>query len=483
MQKLTTCRTGADCSSDAPPCFLRSEKGSALVGAVAFSIILFIASLGYLQVVASSRNNETTAYWDDRAFTAAESGLNLGVRWLSQQEPSGVQQTPFSMFNSPLQVYADNFGGIPVSVAIFFSGDNAEITSTATSGMLTYKKQLSRRMTHSGLYGVYLENIWQFNGNTNGIRKLTWDGPTHFNSPIMVGNPGTGNNPVFKGRVTLYNYIPNTFTKVNGGFGTGHFDNDYNWGVDDDPSNAFWTPATLDEVFLSTYNPHADRVASFLDQSTAISLSLNPADSSLTFGVDPNGSPFYQYSDGAGVSQKVNYSGNQLLRIVNKGVSVSGTVKGQVTVYTDPGYRIYVPGNLVYDGFQPSWLPIGGPQNTAEIETFVNNSSTILGLYSGADIRVAEGTPYVTAQLFAVNTNQTVTFDNDQSQQTQFTLFGSLAANHFWDIDQGNQQATFNHVWDSRPLSAPGLGFKRFNENNEVVFNLRNGTWSESNFK
>jgi hypothetical protein len=64
---------------------LTDSSGSALVGAVAFAAILLIASLGYLQVVASSANHEFESFRDEKAFLAAESGLQRGIGWIQKQ--------------------------------------------------------------------------------------------------------------------------------------------------------------------------------------------------------------------------------------------------------------------------------------------------------------------------------------------------------------------------------------------------------------
>jgi hypothetical protein len=463
---------------------VRPEQGSALVGAVAFSIILFIASLGYLQVVASSRNYETTGFWDDKAFTAAESGLLLGARWLSQQEPSNNEQYPFSGITpNPRDVYAVTFDGIPVSVSIAFSHDTAKIQSTATTGMLTYSKRLVRTMVAlpltAGGYGVYLDDAWNLGGNTDGIRKLNWDGPAHFNTAIKLGNPGVGNEVHFNDRVSLFNIDPTrappepvynpTYDSM------GHFGNDYRSGVTG--GSGRW-----DSIFQRTYNPNADRIGTYLNTSDSTNISLNAGDSSLTFGVN-NGNPFYQYKNGAGTITPVSYDPaiDLKIHIVNKGVSVSGIVKGKVTVYTDLGNDIYLPGNLMYADFSVSSF------SSNDLSTnygFGMTSQNIIGLYSGGDLVVAKGTHYITALLFAVNKpNGTLLFKDDRQQQTTFNLFGSLAVKNFWDPPQGNNQATFIPRWDHRASSAPGLGFKRELDDGSFALSLNPGAWTERNFK
>jgi hypothetical protein len=358
--------------------------------------------------------------------------------------------------------------------------------------MLTYKKQLTRKVLAislpAGSYGVYLNNAWSFSGNTKGIRKMVWDGPAHFNTALNLGNQqGPGNQNAFQDKVTLFNISTVTNQPVQHPtyIANGHFGNDYRYGVEVDASDN--NPWNGDDVFLSTYNPNASKIIAELDATNKVDLTVNSSDSSLTFGVDAGG-PYYQFRNSAGSIQKVSYnpSNEMKLRIANKGVSVSGTMQGKVTVYTDPGYNINVSGNLVYADFSPSWLPSdnNGVPNNAAIDNFVETSQNILGLFSGNDLTITEGSICVTAVMFAVNSqSSTMSFQVDKSNQTILTLFGTLAANGFWDSKQGNDQATFNHTWDSRALTAPGLGFSRMDGNDTYLITFLSSSWSETNFK
>ncbi|MBN2037670.1 MAG: hypothetical protein JW768_13095 [Chitinispirillaceae bacterium] len=453
------------------------------MGAVAFSIILFIASLGYLQVVASSSNSETTGFWDDKAFAAAESGLLMGMKWLSQQKRANDKQNPFSLIiPNPRAVYSETFGNIPVSVSIEYSNDTAVITSIATTGELTYNKQIVRAVIAepipSGSYGVYLDNAWELGGNTNGIRKMTWDGPAHFNTALQLGNPGGGNEAQFLDKVTLFNINPvtNNPVYIPTNDSAGHFGNDYRWGVDGGSGN--W-----DDEFQKTYDPNADKIVTTLDANGSVPLTLNDADNSLTFGVNA-GTPFYTYissTTGNPVTETYDPNSDLKLHIVDKEVSVSGIVKGKVTVYTDPGKNIYINNDLTYHDFSTASF---SNTDLATNHGYGMSSANVLGLYSGADFIVSEGTHNITALLFAVNQDiNTLVFQEDQQNKTQFNLFGTLAVKGFWDSKQGNDQADFNQLWDRRGISAPGLEFEKVDDNNDLVFNLLPGTWTESNYK
>ena len=81
-----------------------NTAGSALIGAIAISILMAIAGIGFLQVTSSGLNNDTAALEDLKALCAAESGANMGVRWLCSYTafPSTTAGTVLTPFNNPI---------------------------------------------------------------------------------------------------------------------------------------------------------------------------------------------------------------------------------------------------------------------------------------------------------------------------------------------------------------------------------------------
>jgi hypothetical protein len=200
----------------------------------------------------------------------------------------------------------------------------------------------------------------------------------------------------------------------------------------------------------------------------------------VTLGLNA-GVPYFRYRNNAGNLTTVNYDPNTevKLHIVNKGVAVSGSVTGRVLIYTDPGKDIYLPGNLTYADFSTTSFSNPDPATNSG---YGMNSSNVMGLYSGANVVVAEGTHYVTAQLFATTTTEsTLQFESDKKNKTGFYLFGTLAVNGFWDNKQGNDQATFSQLWDRRALAAPGLGFNTIDQSGSVVHTAIYSDWVEEN--
>lgn len=449
---------------------LGNATGSALVGAVAFAIVLLVAGFGYLQIIASASNNEIESLRDDKAFVAAESGLMMAAQWLFQQ--SGL---PADTVTSSL-----NTDEILVTTKIFpISATQAEIRALAVTSKLPYTKQIRWTVTlgtiPAGSYGVYLDNAYILGGNTDGMRKSDYDGPIHSNTAIQLGNTGGGNVTHFNDRVTVHNIDPATNLPVfDASHGFGHYGNDYRYGVE-----ASGGPTPWDAIFQSTYNPNASEIRADLNTSDSTNITVNANDSTVTFGVY-GGIPYYEYRNTSNVLTQVLYDADTDLKlhVVNKGVAVSGTVKGRVTVYTDAGKDIYIPGNIVYEDFSLSSF---SSTDTAGNRGYSVASTNVMGLFSGGNFVVANGLHNVTAQLFAVeDSTSTMRFVVDKNSTT-FNLFGSFAVSGFWDPKQGNDQALFNQLWDRRRIAAPGLGYYRVDETGQPLNYLTYSNWNEVN--
>jgi hypothetical protein len=456
------------------------QKGSVLLSVIAFITLMTIAMGGFLAVTRNIVLQETVELNDDRAFLAAESGLTLGSRAVLAQYGTFGFGSDADVFGESLRG-PNAVNGMDVTVAIAVNGTEVSVTSTAENpSLLVYKKRIAWKMqmvpltSNSGDYAVYLDNAYQLGGNTKGIRKMDWDGPAHFNTALQLGNPGKGNETHFNGPVSLFNVDPTTTLQVfDPAHGNGHFDNDYRYGVEGGSGD--W-----DSEFLGTYDPNSQIMAPALDTAGKVNLTLNAGDSTLTLGVS-SGIPFYQYKNTTGTTMTVNYdsSAQTKLHIVNKGVAVSGSAKGKVVVYTDSGKSIYLPGNLTYADFSTSAF---SDTSNATNHGYGMTGANVMALYSGADVVVAQGTHTITAQIFAAKTpGGTLIFENDKKNKTTLNIFGTLAVNCFWDSKQGNDQATFNQLWDRRSLSAPGLGFNSLTASRGVVYTAIYSEWIENN--
>ena len=198
---------------------------------------------------------------DDRAFLAAESGLLSGTRAVLARYGSFGFASQTDLFGESLRG-PGALNGMNVTVNLEVDGTDVMVTSIAENpSQLIYKKMIRWKMrmvpliANSGGYGIYLDNAYRLGGNTKGIRKMDWDGPAHFNTALQLGNPGGGNETHFNGPVTLFNIDPATNLEVfDPNNGTGHFDNDYRYGVEGGSGN--W-----DSEFKGTFDPHAFRLS------------------------------------------------------------------------------------------------------------------------------------------------------------------------------------------------------------------------------
>jgi hypothetical protein len=117
---------------------LKSQQGSAIVGVVALSIVTAIAGAGYLQYTANAFGQEVRALEETKAFYAAESGLLLGARWLTIQDPDSLPASGTVITIA---------GGLTINTGITVAvkdslgaNDTAFITSIASSATLPYIK-------------------------------------------------------------------------------------------------------------------------------------------------------------------------------------------------------------------------------------------------------------------------------------------------------------------------------------------------------
>ncbi len=460
---------------------LKSKSGSALVGVLALSIIMAIGALGYSGVTRTTINHEYQAYGDSRAFLAAEAGLLIGTAWLKNQANwdqtiagSGITDLLSTISPEQKNVYPD----FNVVITLETINDSIKVISTAASDLLPYSKKLSWILSEkditSGAYGYFVNDAYTATGNFKGLRSETFIGPFHSNMPLWLFNPTTGNEAsnkvTFNGPVTVYNKAPTDFY---GNYGIGR--NNYNSGVKSEVAN---TAELLDQVFLDSYNPNGPKLDVHYDP-TGIDIHILQASASntLSFGVD-NGTPYYTY-DGT----KHTYSSAQplIVRANNFDLTIKdGTMKGNVTVMTDPGKKITVDlneGSLKYDGVS---LTTNDGANNYGVDT-----DDILAIYSGSviDLSVAKQggskNPVLTAQLVAASANGTINATG--VNKTEFTIIGSVSINKWWDPPHGVNEPTVRVLHDRRAKTAPGLSIVELNDDGSIVNSIVKNNYSEIN--
>ncbi|MCL2688675.1 MAG: hypothetical protein FWE57_02355 [Chitinispirillia bacterium] len=491
---------------------LKSEKGSTIVGAVAICAVLSISIAGLMSVSRNTVNHEAEAHDDTKAFLAAESGLFMLTDWVAR---TGSQLTAGA--SAPMV-----FDGINVVVTTSLIQNNPDntsrwrLSSTASipaggSGQpLPYEKtvewvvDLEPIEVQSGAGGI----VSQSSGGA-GLQNQHFDGPAHFNEPLVLGNVNAGDGVKFRGPVTVHNP-----TNVGGGaprFSTRPPFNNYTYGVID-PNNAPLSLGDLDQVFESSYRSDAefrdlDIAPPAVASRTVLAVNnTSGVRNELTFGVT-GGVPHYIFrtvaNNGSGAELSttgvIPYTRNvPILLSANGNLTIMpGVVLGVVTVETIGGHNIIINlinGNLTYDwapNFQDSHFNNNDDRlNNAGVTAYDNaarGQPDVLAFYSDNNIILSNTNSgnakrVITAQLYAFNEGGT--FDMGSTNQTLLNLIGTASANTFWNLsgNQGNKIfAGVTH--DKRELGAYAITVRDSGGNQLALQNkiLQKIDWLETN--
>ncbi|MBN2038151.1 MAG: hypothetical protein JW768_15525, partial [Chitinispirillaceae bacterium] len=378
------------------------QKGSILISVVAFITLMTIAMGGFLGVARNMVVQETVGFNDDRAFLAAESGLLIGTRWL--RESNNWLQYKSSGYAG--NVYQEQINGYDVTVTVFVDANGRLRIRSITCGLdLPYAKALSWSVSEANWNnpGVFINDISNAGSVGGGGLNNEWfDGPVHTNTPLYISSVSGGNVSVrfVNGKVSAHNLLDMVPFDAGhwGNYGTSPVSgNDYNFGVwmHDAHDGQY---AKLDPVFefngqYTEFRHSQDSLfmPRITTQTRTLPQNLSPDKKAiLHFDVlnGTTGRATYYYYDAAGnqLSTTVNNQ-NEIIRVPND-VQVLGTIKGQTTVITDPGYSIMPVGDIMYHGFVPDVIDMDAYNNVDNYGlgalTPVNNN--VLALVSGADI-------------------------------------------------------------------------------------------------
>lgn len=69
---------------------MSGQRGSALVGTIALSLVLTISAAGFILVTGNGQGTEKEGLNELQLFNAAESGLLMGARWLRANTPAEI---------------------------------------------------------------------------------------------------------------------------------------------------------------------------------------------------------------------------------------------------------------------------------------------------------------------------------------------------------------------------------------------------------
>ena len=356
------------------------QKGSALVGVVAFTLIISVSGASYLMLSGSGSNDETQALVDAQALQAAESGLLIGTRWLRAQDPLPSSNLSDIFSTSPLVV-----NGISVVVDVINDDGNLSVRAEASDNDLPYSKRLEWDVAVEtpGNKGVFVSGTsasGQVGGG--GFNNVTMDGPFHTNDAIVyssVSNASAGGAAAkfVNGVVSTFNKTTLTNFDKSSPFTTGDWGaygdgvmNNYDFGVFKHSLNQNESHGSdLDAHFTDIFRHSQDSlyVASYYSPDLVLDSSASDPGSDETttlhrptLNFNSNGSADYYYWTKSGNNWTSNHVAlanttinGKLLRVPGSGVNVLGTVKGKIAVMTDSGYSIFPTGDLRLSGFTP----------------------------------------------------------------------------------------------------------------------------------
>lgn len=375
----------------------KNARGFALVGTVVVASLLLITAAGFIRIVTNASLQEASAFENECAFAAAESGIHLGARWLRGQEQfPGPNQTfnPFTGFE------IENTGCyVNVTINSFLNGSDtvAEIISDAYNDenihtVNSFQKRISftARKLPYGAHATVIDSIYNDHENWEGFYRCTFDGPFHMNTWIEIHNssfPGSGNEVIFNGPVTVADNFEGNY-----GIGSPPYNNNYNHDLE---LNFLGDADDCDQIFRNRYMANVEKIGlpegltaddfmtnpqkiilptSILDEGIA-SFHYRPTLEFTESATGPGGSMIsvakYHYKDENGLNETTinNYDGKIL--ICQNNLNVLGTVDGKVTVATVTGKSIFPVDDIVYKNYYNN------------NKTIPSDCPSILGLVSG----------------------------------------------------------------------------------------------------
>jgi len=474
---------------------LKSNRGSALVGAVAICAILGISVAGLMGVTRNTVSQEIDSRDDARAFLAAESGLLMLADWVALDQGKTIATAAQNADGTNLPL-TDAYGEIDLILRIMqpngFDHDKWLIASTASlPGRLAYSKTLEWVVEMEpkipnvppvplspGSYGA----VFNSSSGGDGMTKAIFHGRVHTNEHLYIYNnknhwvnffsdvsvhepngneemAGLNGNSVAIDRAS---YWANT---GEGGRSerwdcskgvSGHDGKVIGGGVDDMPralSDIFHARYTYDNIFMkAAMEPH--------NKARRDTLSKNTNAGTLTFSMAADGiTPRYTFTNGVDpdiVNEEIPTDREVIFWLDAPLTVMHGIVGGQVTVETAPragnnitldlrnGSLTYYWANGTVNGFNESY----------------RNNNDVLAFFSGNNINVSgsqsEDTRVLTAQLFANRTDANTIIASNTMKKLHF--IGTLSVGKYWDLSGIGANDIFhdNYYIDPREIRAPG---------------------------
>jgi len=392
-----------------------------------FSFLLVITSATLLRVTLFGEDAQFSAWQRDKALVSAESGVQLGARWVREQSnlPKSGTTVPFSS-----RLYLN---GVWVDIAISFQdiGSNSrqfEIIATAwdnatatTADHFLKRVRSTMRTVPFTYYGTFFDSA---TAGWGGFIDRVFDGRFHMNRSILISYDASRPDR-FTDLVTVANKPTERWN-----YGTGN--NNYNAGVQLNNYSGSGKVAILDSIFKGEYRSDQERIdipQALTDLNTTlidgrqVNLPLSTKDEGTgasdyrpTLRFNSNGSATYIYYNStkldsvtyANIDQKVYYSQNNM--------NIYGVVKGNSTVISKVGKSMAYTGDLTYADYNKTTGTIAGNTNA-------------LGLVSGKDLVFLQ-----TWKKTPTSSTIKVDYDNDGKLHINAaTVALNSGAKEYWD--------------------------------------------------
>lgn len=438
---------------------LKYQKGSTLVGAVILGLVFAITGVTYLLVVRHTGEQESDAQREYRALYAAESGLLVGTRILSQ---NGLSSDPQAWVIPPTDRLEMNQLWVDVE-QVDYSGSSFWSGSSASSAPTRIKKVNARAYT-AQTGGEFVKRVSWLVGEVaafdfgyfsnglgnNGQGELCGN---NFFGKVYLTAKSSGNplNPVCTQALCSYYYGDVSFsaTMVNTTGGHCKYDSTEILNGQDPLYTLLQAPVMVPDNYKY--------------MATAIRASSNPNKVLLsgtgTLVFNPDGSATF------GATTFPSIEG--LIFVASNNINVQGTVKGNATVVGAANKRITITGDLKYAS-----LNVTGDAPPLPPTSIPSGSGDYLGLVSDGGVTVENSVErHVSASIIAWDDGQP---GLSKTSNQRITLTGTLlqaeSSTDFYPMDFVHDERFKNHA----PPGFPPVGMV----DNLYKFEIRN--WEES---
>jgi len=432
------------------------KNGSALVGAVMLALVLAISGATYLWVIRHSGTQEDDSLRDTRGFYAAESGLQIATRILSQTGlPSGTATVIPSNARLPIN-------------GLWVDADVADLSSSSVFFASSSSNLKTKRVT---------ARAWDASTGGNFVKRISWI--LRESSAFEYGYFSNGLSNNGEGELCGNVFFGDSYITAK----SSH--NPLNPVCNKAPCSQYYERLTISATHINTTGNHckynAAQVPNGLtplytllqapvevpDSYKYMAANLRSSASASKILLSGTGTLVFN-SDGSATFGATTYPSIEgLIFVADNNINVQGTVKGSATVVSGAGKNIKVSGNLTYASLSSSAATPPTPP------TSISSTSTdYLGIVSdGGVILNNTSAMQISAAIVAWRDGGT---GIEMTSDKKMTLTGSLLQN-----TSSKDFYPFVFVQDKRLLSHTPPGFPPVGKVNNL-FKYEVFNWEES---